>query len=137
MASTEGVAELIISLFGLPPAGGGSGCKAVRAFGLAEYLSAADGMHSCSELAAVGQIFAETLATNGAKTVYIVGRRKESLEQVVASWNISKKPGYGDIVALPGDVSSKQTITKIVEDWKAHGETKLDILVNSAGKDNH
>lgn len=81
----------------------------------------------------MGQIFAETLAINGAARVYIVGRRKEALDKVVSQYNSKKKAGQGEIVALPGDVSTKDSIMKIVEAWKARGETKLDILINSAG----
>lgn len=52
---------------------------------------------------------------------------------MVSHYNNNKKDGQGEIVALPGDVSTKDSIMKIVEAWKARGETKLDILINSAG----
>lgn len=80
-----------------------------------------------TEEVAVGQTIAETFAANGANKVYVVGRRKASLDRVAEKWN-------GTIIPLQGDVSNKKTITKIVDDWRAMGETKLDILVNSAGK---
>ncbi|KAM0793020.1 hypothetical protein ACM66B_000511 [Microbotryomycetes sp. NB124-2] len=77
----------------------------------------------------IGWYIATGLATNGAK-VYIVGRRKDKLDAAVAQF---KSTGNGgSLVALQGDVSSKDSVAKLVEDYKQL-ESKLDILVNSAG----
>lgn len=86
----------------------------------------------------LGSYAALALALNGAK-VYIVGRRKEKLQEVVDNFN--KRKGEADapadasegiIVALPGDVSSKEGIAEIVEAYGRH-EQYLNILVNNAG----
>lgn len=54
-------------------------------------------------------MIAETLCANGAK-VYIVGRRKEVLDSVVEQYG-SKGPGK--IIALPGDISSKEDMKRL------------------------
>ncbi|SCZ91061.1 BZ3500_MvSof-1268-A1-R1_Chr1-3g02524 [Microbotryum saponariae] len=75
----------------------------------------------------IGRMVATALAQRGAK-VYIVGRREEKLQEVV-----KETASYmGSIVALPGDVSNKDGILKVVETFKTK-EKSLNILVNAAG----
>jgi NAD(P)-dependent dehydrogenase (short-subunit alcohol dehydrogenase family) len=76
-------------------------------------------------------LIAEGLATNG-MTVYIVSRREHVLNAVVKEWDASKKPGYANIVALAGDLSSKEKIADLVARYRQK-ESKLDLLVNNAG----
>ncbi|KAL1915025.1 uncharacterized protein VTP21DRAFT_7730 [Calcarisporiella thermophila] len=67
----------------------------------------------------IGLMIAKTLEANGAK-VYIVGRRL----------NVLKKVSGGNIIALQGDVSSRESVDELV---KSFPEDRLDILVNNAG----
>ncbi|KAL1918623.1 uncharacterized protein VTP21DRAFT_2645 [Calcarisporiella thermophila] len=67
----------------------------------------------------IGLMIAKTLEANGAK-VYIVGRRLDVL----------KKVSGGNIIALQGDVSSRESVDELV---KSFPEDRLDILVNNAG----
>ncbi|KAJ7600969.1 hypothetical protein C8J56DRAFT_911736 [Mycena floridula] len=77
----------------------------------------------------IGLMIAKGLAANGAK-VYITGRRKEVLQQVVDAWDGT---GNGTLVALQMDVTDKESILetkKIIEEK----EGRLHILVNNAGQ---
>src|ERR1700735_4077873 len=53
-------------------------------------------------------MMARALALNGANKVYIVGRRKEVLE------NASKSVSTNNIIPLVGDVTSKEALSSIV-----------------------
>jgi len=75
----------------------------------------------------LGLMIANAFATKGAK-VYITGRRAEVLERA-ASQNFA---GEGKIVALPMDVTSKDSIQTAVDTVKKN-DGKLHILVNNAG----
>jgi NAD(P)-dependent dehydrogenase (short-subunit alcohol dehydrogenase family) len=70
----------------------------------------------------------QALAVNGAK-VYIVGRTKEKLDTVVKTYN---KDIEGEIIAVQGDVTSKDDIARLAKDIESR-EGSLDILVNNAG----
>ena len=74
----------------------------------------------------------QALAVNGAK-VYIVGRREEKLEQVVATHgqNIS-----GQIIPFTADITSKDSIQSLVTELSSR-EKSLSILVNNAGINAH
>lgn len=61
----------------------------------------------------IGLMMARALALNGAKKVYIVGRRKEVLEKAAASVST------GNIVPLAGDVTSKEDLASIVKHIEA------------------
>ncbi|KAL3956953.1 hypothetical protein ACCO45_009799 [Purpureocillium lilacinum] len=92
----------------------------------------------------IGLMITQTLAWNGAK-VYIVGRTASKLERVVETYNTRDLPGR--IVALPGDVSSKEGVRALHASFVAHEEEEtkaggkgakqpaaaLDVLVNNAG----
>ena len=56
----------------------------------------------------IGAMMAEALALNGAHKVYIVGRRKEVLEEA------AKKSPHGNIIPLVGDVTSKESLQNFV-----------------------
>lgn len=74
----------------------------------------------------IGLMMAKTLEHNGA-TVYIIGRRKETLE--AAAKENSK---YGRIIPIQGDITNRDHLLAIVEKVKVeHGF--IDVLVNNAG----
>jgi len=77
----------------------------------------------------IGLMIAETLCANGAK-VYIIGRRKEALDNVVKQYG-SKGPGK--IIALPGDISNKDDLKRIAEEVTANESQGIQLLVNNAG----
>lgn len=52
---------------------------------------------------------ATALDANGAKAVYIIGRREETLE------NAASTAVNGNIIPLQGDVSDKESLNKVVE----------------------
>jgi len=70
----------------------------------------------------------QALAVNGAK-VYITGRTKDKLDTVVKTYG---KDIEGEIVALPGDVTSKEDIARLAEELSSR-EPCLHILINNAG----
>ncbi|OCF58923.1 hypothetical protein L486_03416 [Kwoniella mangroviensis CBS 10435] len=72
----------------------------------------------------LGKAITAGFANNGAK-VYITGRRKEVLGST------AKEIG-GDIVAIQGDVSTKEGCKAIADAIKAK-ESKIDVLINCAG----
>ena len=74
----------------------------------------------------LGLITANALASNGAK-VYITGRRAEVLQQAE-----TKHESGGSIVALPMDVTSKDSIKNAVEEVSSK-EKCVNLLVNNAG----
>ncbi|OOQ83459.1 short-chain dehydrogenase [Penicillium brasilianum] len=76
----------------------------------------------------IGLMATQSLAVNGAK-VYITGRTKEKLDRVVELYG---KDISGEIVAITADVTSKESIQKLVDEISAK-ESKLDILINNAG----
>lgn len=58
----------------------------------------------------IGLMFARGLAANGARKVYIVGRRKEVLESAAQSVSVD-----GNVVPIVGDVTSKTSLLAIAE----------------------
>lgn len=76
----------------------------------------------------IGLMIAQGLCANGAK-VYIVGRREDALTRAVKHHN----HGEGEIIALQGDVSSKEDLARLANEIEQR-EGKLHILVNNAGR---
>lgn len=74
----------------------------------------------------IGLMAAKGLAANGAK-VYIVGRRKQLLEEVTEE---NKGKFSGSLHPIEGDVSSKESLANVS---KSINEGYLDILINNAG----
>ena len=73
----------------------------------------------------IGLTFARALATNGAKAVYIIGRRKEYLDKAASS-----HPNI--IIPLVGDVTSKDSLSAAA----AHVKEKsghVDVLIANSG----
>lgn len=70
----------------------------------------------------------QALAVNGA-TVYIVGRTGEKLDTVVSTYS---KGISGQIIPLPGDITSKDDIKRLVKEVESR-EQRLDVLINNAG----
>ena len=70
----------------------------------------------------------QALAVNGAK-VYITGRTKAKLDNVVSTYG---KNVSGEIIALPGDISTKEGVSALYDEY-AKREKCLCILVNNAG----
>ena len=56
----------------------------------------------------IGLMMTKALALNGARKVYIIGRRKEVLEEA------AKESPHGNIIPLVGDVTSKDALQSIV-----------------------
>ncbi|KAK3166784.1 hypothetical protein OEA41_009909 [Lepraria neglecta] len=56
----------------------------------------------------IGAMMTEALALNGAYKVYIIGRRREVLDET------AKKSPHGNIIPLVGDVTSKDSLQSIV-----------------------
>ncbi|OJD29285.1 short chain dehydrogenase reductase [Diplodia corticola] len=76
----------------------------------------------------IGLMITQALATNGAK-VYIVGRRQEVLEKTVETYD----SGSGQIIALPGDVSSKSEVQRLASEVSKKEPNGIQLLVNNAG----
>ncbi|KAF7319665.1 Short-chain dehydrogenase/reductase family protein [Mycena chlorophos] len=76
----------------------------------------------------IGLMATQALAVNGAK-VYIVGRTKEKLDQVV---KVHGQGISGQIIPIVADVSNKAGIQQLYSQIES-AEPHLDILVNNAG----
>ncbi|KAJ6178557.1 hypothetical protein N7519_009018 [Penicillium mononematosum] len=76
----------------------------------------------------IGLMATQALAVNGAK-VYITGRTKEKLDRVAELYS---KDIPGQIIPIAADVTSKESIKKLVNEISAK-ESKLHILINNAG----
>lgn len=70
----------------------------------------------------------QALVANGAK-VYITGRRQEVLQRTVEQYN----SGPGSLHALPGDVSDKQDVLRLVKEIEQKEPKGIQLLVNNAG----
>ena len=57
----------------------------------------------------IGLMMAKALALNGARAVYIIGRRKDRLEAA------AKESPHGNIIPLQGDVSSKDSLKSLAD----------------------
>lgn len=79
----------------------------------------------------IGLMIAQTFANNGAR-VYILGRRTEALQSVVATWSQSLFHPKGSIIGVRADVTNKEEIQKVVDEI-GKKEGRVDVLVNNAG----
>lgn len=76
----------------------------------------------------IGLMCAQTLMTNGAK-VYIVGRRKEKIEAAIKAHS----SGPGSLHALPGDVTDKKDVLRLVQEIQSKEPSGIQLLINNAG----
>ncbi|GAA5829335.1 hypothetical protein JCM11251_005011 [Rhodosporidiobolus azoricus] len=76
-----------------------------------------------------GLMATQALAANGAR-VFITGRRQEVLDNVVKTYGGSNVDG--EIIALPGDVTKKEDLKRLVKEIEER-VGGLHILVNNAG----
>ena len=76
----------------------------------------------------IGLMITQALASNGAK-VYITGRRQDALNKVVEQYNT----GPGKVIALPGDISSKDDVNRLAEELASKESKGIHLLVNNAG----
>lgn len=76
----------------------------------------------------IGLMITQALVANGAK-VYITGRREEALDTVVEKYN----SGPGKIVALSGDITSKDEIKRLAGEVEKQEPNGVHLLVNNAG----
>ncbi|KAJ5210063.1 Short-chain dehydrogenase/reductase SDR [Penicillium cf. griseofulvum] len=77
----------------------------------------------------IGLMVTQSLAVNGAK-VYITGRTKEKLDRVAELYS---KNIPGSIIPIAADITSRDSIQKLVDEISANEGGKLHILVNNAG----
>lgn len=74
----------------------------------------------------IGLMMATALALNGAKKVYIVGRRAEVLSTA------AKESPFGNIIPIVGDVSSKESLASIAS--QIEEETGyINVLIANSG----
>ncbi|TLD34666.1 NAD(P)-binding protein [Venturia nashicola] len=76
----------------------------------------------------IGLMLAKALAHNKAKRVYIIGRRKEKLDEAVEQ--IGRE---GVVVPLVGDITDQQSLKKMA-DVVREREGYIDVLIPNAGK---
>ena len=76
----------------------------------------------------IGLMMTQALVANGSK-VYITGRREDALEKVVQQYNT----GPGSIVALPGDIISKDECQRLASEVSQKEPKGIHLLVNNAG----
>ncbi|KXG52189.1 Short-chain dehydrogenase/reductase SDR [Penicillium griseofulvum] len=77
----------------------------------------------------IGLMVTQALAVNGAK-VYITSRTKEKLDRVAELYS---KDIPGSIIPIAADITSKDSIQKLVDEISSKEGGKLHILVNNAG----
>jgi len=75
----------------------------------------------------IGLMITQALIANGA-TVYITGRREDTLEATVKQYNTT-----GKLHALPGDVSKKSEATRLAKEMGQKAPEGIQLLVNNAG----
>jgi NAD(P)-dependent dehydrogenase (short-subunit alcohol dehydrogenase family) len=75
----------------------------------------------------LGEYMAKGFLMAGARRVYITARKAEACAQTAQALS-----SYGECIALPGDISSLDTIEKLVADLGTR-EDSVDVLVNNAG----
>ncbi|TGZ82864.1 NAD(P)-binding protein [Ascodesmis nigricans] len=75
----------------------------------------------------IGLMIAQGLAENGAKRVYITGRRAERLKDAEKTY--SKTPGQ--IVGIPCDITDQASLTNLAHQISTHH--KIDLLICNAG----
>lgn len=71
-------------------------------------------------------MMAKALAVNGAKAVYIVGRRKDRLEAA------AKESTHGNIIPIQGDVTSKDSLKSIADQIKQE-IGYINVLIANSG----
>lgn len=74
----------------------------------------------------LGAMMARALAVNGANKVFIIGRRSDALEKVASSVST------GNIIPLPGDVTSKESLQSCVDQVSSQ-VSHLDVVVCNSG----
>lgn len=75
----------------------------------------------------IGLMMTKAFAKNGAAKVYIVGRRKEKLEEAAREAGVN-----GNVIPIVGDVGSKESLSKVAEQVK--NETGfVNLLVCNSG----
>ncbi|KAL8934946.1 MAG: hypothetical protein Q9211_004965 [Gyalolechia sp. 1 TL-2023] len=75
----------------------------------------------------IGLMITQALVTNGAK-VYITGRREEALKAVVEQYDT----GPGKIIALPGDINSKDDVKRLADEVASkESDSGIHLLVNN------
>ena len=75
----------------------------------------------------LGYAIAQAFFAAGAKRIYITARKAQACEEAAAE--LSK---MGECIALPGDISNMEEITRLVS-VLAEKEEYIDVLVNNAG----
>ena len=75
----------------------------------------------------IGLMCTQALVANGA-TVYITGRRKEKLDNVVSQFS-----GPGKIIAIPGDITKKEECLRLAKEVGEQEPNGIHLLVNNAG----
>ncbi|TVY48129.1 Rhamnolipids biosynthesis 3-oxoacyl-[acyl-carrier-protein] reductase [Lachnellula occidentalis] len=107
----------------LATAGINEGFKASNLFDVSNYSAVVTGGGT-----GIGLMITESLVANGAK-VYITGRREEALKTVVEKYSA----GSGKIIALPGDITQKDEILRLVKEVESQEPQGIHLLVNNAG----
>ena len=79
----------------------------------------------------LGLYAARALDANGAKAVYIVGRREETLKEAV------KTAVNGTIKPIVGDVTDKDSLTKVADQVRQALQNIVAVLKESGGKPEH
>jgi len=78
----------------------------------------------------LGYAIAQAFFAAGAKRIYITARKAQACEQAAAQ--LSEMSETGQCIALPGDISNMEEITRLVSVLEEK-ETHIDVLVNNAG----
>ncbi len=76
----------------------------------------------------IGLMCTQALVANGA-TVYITGRRKEVLDNVVSEYST----GPGKVIAMPADITKKDECLRLAKEVGEKEESGIHLLVNNAG----
>ena len=97
--------------------------KASRLFDVSNFTSVVTGGGT-----GIGLMITQALVTNGSK-VYITGRREEALQKVVDQYST----GPGNIIPLPGDISSKDDVERLAKEVSSKERNGIHLLVNNAG----
>ncbi|KAI0031033.1 hypothetical protein K488DRAFT_71713 [Vararia minispora EC-137] len=79
----------------------------------------------------IGLMIAQTFANNGAK-VYIVGRRKDVLDNAVEKHGKNLADPSGQMIPLQADITSKESIGQLADEV-GRREKYVNVLVNNAG----
>lgn len=77
----------------------------------------------------IGEMIAEGFIDAGAATVIITARKAEALQATADRLN---EKGAGNVIAVPGDLSTPEGITAFADEVKSRVDA-VDVLVNNAG----